>query len=196
MVYTVSSQESTIADQGQTSLTQSASLDTRAKVENQDNYQTRQILSYSGSNTGLATTDESLLLDGAGTPFPDWNILTCPFAKQKVFYNPAFCNIVEMGSSATLRDGTLVRETREHHVVEVNRKWEGYSTIHDNLGVPISDPGVAADFEMILSGGSTSDHATGQASAFLNAHIMEAEAPPFQTEDYTLPPFPRRGHCL
>jgi len=180
-LYTTSYQEDTIADQGLTSYTKSVALDTRGKVENQYNFETQRIVSFLGSDTGLLTSDESTLLDGAGTPFPDWAIMTCPFAAGTTG-NPSFCNIVEMGSDVSLEEGTLTAGTEERHVVAANH----FEYIPSSYGIPISDPGVEENYDIRVTGLEATSFAAGRADAYLNAHIMEGRLRPVLISEYPL----------
>lgn len=175
--YTASYQEDTLADQGLTSYTKSVALDTRAKVENQYNYETEKLVSFLGADTGLLTSDESILLDGAGTPM--WNIfiLTCPFGggsfsdPASLTMNPAFCNIVDMGSDVTLFEGSFVTGSEERHVMAASPSIHGQT-----MPLPIADPGVEENYDIIVEGIDAGSVAMGYADAYINAHIMEGRS--------------------
>jgi len=177
-LYTTSYQEETLADQGLTSYTKTISLDTRDKVANQFNFETEKIVAYSGAETGLLTTDESLLLDVAGTPHVDWGLFICPFAGSPgETWNPAFCNIVEMGSGATLHEGMLTTGTEERHVMAATTSYRA----PEFWPYPISDPGVEENYYIRISGIEGSSPAVGNADVYINAHIMEGRLMPLPT---------------
>ncbi len=174
-LYTTSYQEDTIADQGLSSYTKSVALDTRGKVENQFNYETQRLVSFIGADSGLLTSDESLLLDGAGTLFPDSTIMRCPFMTgdmSGLTANPPFCNIVDMGSEVSLQEGILTTGTEERHVVAAELQHGEY------WANPVSDPGVEENYEIRVSGLGTTAPAEGRVGAYINAHIMEGRMSP------------------
>jgi hypothetical protein len=153
--YTTSYSENTIADQGLVSYTKSSALDTAAKVTGQYNLDTAKVVEFVGLDTGRMITSEDTIVDGAMEILlnADEHFI-CPFAAPVGSYVPAFCNIVEMGSSADLTIGSLATATDERHVVESG------------------DPGVAVDYSIKLTGFGDVP-AMGSAAAFINVHTQE-----------------------
>jgi len=146
--YTMSYQQNMIADQGYTEYTGRNSLDTSAKVANQNNFESTKQIDFVGSDTGRITYSEDLLLDGAGTASGTASRMLCPFASSASDTIPAFCNVVEMGSTFDGKMVSMMTDVSERHVTAT------------------ADPGVAAKYNVQLSG-------VGTASAYIKAHLME-----------------------
>lgn len=89
--YTSSYSEDTIADQGLTTYEKSMVVDTAKKESNQFNVEAQKIVSFIAEDTGRMTSEEDILLDGAGTETLDEWILLCPFGSDGFSWNPAFC---------------------------------------------------------------------------------------------------------
>ncbi len=172
-VYTSSYTENTIADQGLVTYTKGITTDTAGMAaENQYNVVTDKVVEFVGSETGRMVSDESTLLDGAGTTFHDYEIMLCPFFSGITDYNPPFCNIVEEGSSVDLTIGSLTTGSSERHILPYG------GTILDegrDIGwdYPVSDAGVELNYNIKLSGFGDIP-AAGSAEASMNAHIQEA----------------------
>ena len=167
--YVSSYREDTLADQGLATYTKTTALDTSAKMANQYNLETTRVASFVGSGTGRMTSSEDLLLDGAGTFFPAEFTITCPFGSAGLeLYSPTFCNVLETGSSIDLVSGSLATRIGERHVMAANSEPTG-----EEWPVPVSDPGVAIDSDVRVTGVDASTPALGSATAFLNAHIQE-----------------------
>jgi hypothetical protein len=170
-VYTSSYSENTIADQGLIMYTKAITTDTAGMAaENQYNVVTDKLIEFIGSETGRMVSDESTLLDGAGTSFYDGEILLCPFASGTYTINPPFCNIVEEGSSVDLTLGSLTTATEERHIMQLAGKsnLEGL-----DADLPVSTPGVELNYDIKLTGFGDIP-ATGSALAYMNVHIQEA----------------------
>jgi hypothetical protein len=172
-VYTSSYTENTIADQGLITYAKGITTDTGGMAtENQYNVVTDKVVEFAGSDTGRMVSDESTLLDGAGTTFYDNEIMLCPFASGVLRFNPPFCNIVEEGSSVDLTIGSLTTGSSERHIMPF-----GGTILEEgqNIGwdYPISDAGVELNYNIKLTGFGDIP-AAGSAEAFMNAHIQEA----------------------
>ncbi|HOT04039.1 MAG TPA: hypothetical protein PK069_07665 [Methanolinea sp.] len=148
--YTMSYSEQTLADNGYIEWDKTVSLDTGNKVANQDNFKaTTQFDFVSFEDAfGRATFSESLLLDAASMGSSASNRYLCPFGTGDSGYIPAYCNIVEMGSSFTGSRVSMVTQASERHVAA-------------SADVP-----VGMSYSVGLSG-------IGSAAAWINAHIME-----------------------
>lgn len=172
-IYTSSYLDSTIADQGRTSYTKTIRFDTRgAEAENQYNLVTDRIISFIGAESGRMSSEESTLLDGAGAGQYAEATMICPFASiDGEGIIPPFCNIVEQGSNVNIREGMLSTGMKERFIMQV--------TADDDLNWPrpVSDPGTEMQYHINLAGIGRSP-AIGSASAFMNTHIMEGNAPP------------------
>lgn len=152
--YVVSYSEDTLADQGVTQYLKQNALDTRNKAANQDNLETDKIVSFDGSSTGMMTSDEDLLVDGAGQFERTNELFLCPFGATKSIVVPPFCNIVQMGSSVDITEGVLVTSSAER-------------TVAASGDVPVE-----AEYSIQLSGAGESA-ASGRANAYIQSHIME-----------------------
>lgn len=148
--YTMSYNEQTMADNGYIEWDKVVTLDTGNQAANQDNFKaTTQFDFVSFEDAfGRATFSESLMLDGASTGSNAGNRMLCPFSTGDNGFIPAYCNIVEMGSSFTGSQVSLNTVARERHVSAS------------------ADTPVGMDYSVSLSG-------VGSAAAWINAHIME-----------------------
>ncbi len=176
VIYSSTYSEHTIADQGLVSIAKTMKYDTTGMAaENQYNLVSDRITTFIGSETGRIYSQESLLLDGAGTAALTGSSLLCPFATQNEYdIIPPFCNIVEEGSVVDLTIGTLSTQSSERFIMLASPKTldEEY-----DFGMawpwPVADPGVEANYNVKLTGfGEIAS--SGSASAFMNAHIQEA----------------------
>ncbi len=148
--YTMSYSEQTMADNGYIEWDKVVNLDTGNQVANQNNFKaTTQFDFVSFEDAfGRATFSESLMLDGASMGSDAGSSMMCPFSTGDSGYIPAYCNVVEMGSSFTGSQVSLNTIASERHVSA-------------SADVP-----VGMDYSVSLSG-------VGTASAWINAHIME-----------------------
>ena len=153
--YVSSYTENTIADQGLVSYAKTMSIDTANKVGNQYNVKADKIVEFVGLDTGRMISSESLLLDGAGNASSTADQMLCPFATTAYTTFPAFCNIIEVGSSVDVTLASLTTSADERHVIEP------------------SDPNVAVDYSIKMTGFGDIP-AMGSAMAYINAHIQEA----------------------
>jgi hypothetical protein len=172
-VYTSSYAENTIADQGLITYTKGITTDTAGiAAENQYNVVTDKVAEFVGTDTGRMISDESTLLDGAGTSFFDMAVMLCPFAAGDYTLNPPFCNIVEEGSSVDLTIGSLTTGSSERHIMPLAGTILENS---QNIGwdYPASDAGVELNYNIKLTGFGDIP-AAGSAVAFMNAHLQEA----------------------
>lgn len=185
--YTSSYSEDTIADQGLTSYEKRMAVDTAKKEANQFNVEAQKIVSFVAEDTGRMTSEEDILLDGAGTETPDEVILLCPFGSDGYSWNPAFCNVVLMGSRVDLTEGALATDTEERHVmpaVSPDSSWPD----------PISDAGVETNYDIVLSGVTPGSLAAGSATASIDVHIQEGRLGiPVIVDDW---PFPTKSGDL
>jgi hypothetical protein len=169
-IYTSSYTENTIADQGLITYTKGITTDTAGMAaENQYNVVTDKVVEFIGSETGRMISDESTLLDGAGTSFSNSAIMLCPFASGTSTYNPPFCNIVEEGSSVDLTIGSLTTGTSERHIMPNAGHYI------DGWDFPTSDAGVELNYNIKLTGFGEIP-AVGSAAASMNVHIQEARS--------------------
>jgi hypothetical protein len=175
-IYTGTYSENTIADQGLVTYTKGIGFDTSgAATQGLYNLQTNKLVEFVGLDTGRMTSEESTVLDGAGTAIEDQEIMICPFASIDGSLNPPFCNIVEEGSSVDLTLGSLTTATVQRYIMLKGNTEEYLDSNIDTGGwdLPVSDPGVESDYSIKLTGFGDVP-AMGSATAFINAHIQEA----------------------
>jgi hypothetical protein len=164
--------ENTIADQGLVTYTKAMVSDTAGMATtNVFNVQTDKVVEFIGTDTGRMTSDETTVLDGAGTWFLGEDILICPFASIGISISPAFCNIVQEGSSVDLTRGSLATGTEQRYIM----KSAGFYTVKDDIydyELPVSDPGVESNYRIALTGIGDAP-ALGSAEAFIDVHVQE-----------------------
>jgi hypothetical protein len=170
-IYSGTYSEHTIADQGLVSFAKTMKYDTAGMAaENQYNLVTDRLAEFIGSETGRIVSEESLLLDGAGTGTGANYAMLCPFASpDDDDVIPPFCNIVEEGSSVDLTIGSLSSQSTERFIMLAAPDLNYWDM---EWPYPVSDPGVEVNYDVKLTGfGDVS--AVGSASAYMNAHVQE-----------------------
>jgi hypothetical protein len=131
------------------------SIDTGGMMAGQSNIEANKQLVYVGIDGGRVYSEEYIMIDGVGTPGDASQSLLCPFATGGAGSFPAYCNLIEAGSTIdmsvanvrTSTDGRFIL-TSADYPVELN---------HQILVTELID-GVPSQ---------------GLASAFMNALIME-----------------------
>jgi hypothetical protein len=186
--------EDTIADQGLITYTKGMTTDT-AGMATPDlyNVQTRKVVEFVSEN-GRMTSEENSVLDGAGTVFVNEDITLCPFASSAYTVSPAFCNIVEEGSSVDLTAGSLATGTAQRYIM----KSAGFYTFPGGETLdyeqPLADPGVESDYAITLTGFGDVP-ARGSVEAYINVHVQEAYLYN-QTDPYAIPELNVKGGDL
>jgi hypothetical protein len=168
--YTASYREETLADQGLVTYTKGMTTETSgAATTGMYNVQTSKVVEFLGSDTGRMTSVEESVLDGAGTEFENQKTMICPFAAPTLVgrftLNPVFCNIVQEGSALDLTRGSLATDTGQRYIME-RSPGEG------GPDLPVSDPGVEADYGITLTGLGDLP-AVGSAQASIGVHVQE-----------------------
>jgi hypothetical protein len=172
--YTSTYTEDTIADQGLVTYTKGMTTDTAGMAtSNLYNVQTSKVVQFVGSDTGRIVSEESSVLDGAGTPFDNENIMICPFASSGEGITPAFCNIVQEGSSVDLTIGSLATDTEQRYIMKSAGFYTNPLDMLLEYEQPISDPGVESNYQIRLTGFGDIP-ATGSARASIDVHVQEA----------------------
>lgn len=148
---TMSYSESTNANNGYVEYNKVADLDTGNQVVNQNNFKsTRQLDFVSLNDTfGSVVSSESLALDTVSMGSPASDRIMCPFGASAGDTIPAYCNIVEMGSSFSGTAVSMTTVASERHVAAT-------------ASVP-----VAMDYSISLAG-------QGAASAYYRMHLQGA----------------------
>ncbi|MCQ8894300.1 MAG: hypothetical protein NQU46_06675 [Methanolinea sp.] len=152
--YTMSYSQSISGNNGYAEYNAVNALDTANKVANQNNFKSTKQFDYTSFDEafGQVATSESLLLDGAAVDHDQDNRFLCPFATTTDGVFPAYCNIVEMGSTFSGVAVSMTTVASERHVA-------------NSADVP-----VAMDYSVGLSG-------QGAASAWIRAHLQEGRSP-------------------
>ncbi len=100
-----------VAQAGHTVFIKSMNIHTGNKVIGKSNLNAQTILTYAAtSDGGNVAGSENLLLDGAGMPTPASDRMLCPFGSASTSTIPAFCNIVEAGSSLDMTEVSVASE--------------------------------------------------------------------------------------
>ncbi len=154
VVYTTAYSEDTTALSGDTTYIKSMSVNTGNKVISQSNLKAEKTVTFDGIEAGQLISSENLMLDGVGQlDFTNRRML-CPFAAADSTFIPAFCNIVQTGSSVDVTTGKLVTSTSEGFVAAT-------------ADVPVT---VAHSISLT---GTGSTPASGSATAYIKMHIQE-----------------------
>jgi hypothetical protein len=168
-VYSTAYTENTIADQGLVTYTKQGAVDTQGKVEGQWNVDMEKVVEFIGTDTGRMVSSEEQVLDGAGTLSLTRATFICPFARTESPLVPAFCNIVQEGSSVDLTLGSLSTSAQERYVTAIAARTTGQPPGFD---LPVSDNGVEANYQVKLTGFGDIP-AMGSADAYINVHAQE-----------------------
>ena len=148
--YTMAYTQSVQGNNGYAEFNAGSALDTANKVVNTNNYKTTKQLDYVSYEDayGQVVTAESLTLDGAGMNTTTADKFLCPFGASSADF-PAFCNIIEVGSTFSGTAVSMTTVADERHVAK-------------SADVP-----VVVDYSVGLAG-------QGSASAYYRAHFQEA----------------------
>ena len=168
-VYSTTYSENTIADQGSVTYMKQGTVDTQAEVEGQWNVEMEKVVEFIGTDTGRMVSAEEQVLDGAGTLSSTKATFICPFAQTESTYMPAFCNIVQEGSSVDLTLGSLSTSAQERYVTAIAARTTG---LPPGVDLPLSDDGVEADYQVKITGFGDVP-AMGSADAYINVHVQE-----------------------
>jgi len=154
--------DANILDQaGHTVLVKSMDLNTGNKVAaTQSNVNANTLLTFVATGDGgNAVGSEDLLIDGAGNSTTASDRMLCPFVGGSNMVIPAYCNIVQAGSSFDLTVGSVKTAANDRFV-----------------GTDATVP-VALNYNInVQPYGTTSGSipAMGSASAYMKAHVQEA----------------------
>ena len=97
--YTAGYNDNLMAVNGQTTFVKSMQISTANTIADQSNIKSTTDLQFIGIDGGRATRSEDILIDGAGQATDTASSILCPFASVTSSTIPAFCNIVQAGSS-------------------------------------------------------------------------------------------------
>ena len=157
--YTASYNDEYAGVSGQQSFTKSMTTSTGNTVAGQSNIDANTLIEFIASDTGRATRAEDLLIDGASQAQDASVLFICPFAGAEPGIVPAFCNIVEAGSTF---DTTLTST-----VTSVDTRFVGIdAAVPVELNYNINSQGITL--------GDQYSPMVGSVSAYLNVHVQEA----------------------
>jgi len=151
--YTTAYTESTMADVGTIDYTKQLAVDTANAVPGQSNLAAIRIIAFTSGDIGTLISSEKLTLDGAGQFDFAADKQICPFGPESSDFIPAFCNIIETGSSLQITSGSLATNAKERFVSAT------------------SDNPLTMDYSVQLTG--TDVPASGSISAYLTANTRE-----------------------
>jgi hypothetical protein len=154
VLYTTAYSEETSAVNGDTTYIKSMSVNTGNKVISQSNLKAEKTVTFDGTGAGQLISAENLMLDGAGQLDFTTSRMLCPFAAADSTFIPAFCNIVQTGSSVDVTTGKLVTSTSEGFVAAT-------------ADVPVT---VAHSISLTGTGNAP---ASGSAVAYIKMHDQE-----------------------
>ncbi len=158
--YTTVYDANIVAQGGKTSFIKQMTIDTRNKVTSQSNLKTQTGLTFAATdNGGNVVGSENLLIDGAGDLTFAGDKILCPFVPSNASIIPAFCNIVQAGSTYDLTIGSVTTSADERFV-----------------GTNANDP-VVLNYAINIKPYGTSQGqipASGSAMGYIKAHIQEA----------------------
>ena len=168
--YTTAYDANIVAQAGHTVLVKSMNINTGNKVAaTQSNLNANTLLTYVATDDGgNVVGSENLLIEGAGNSTKASDRMLCPFASIPIDEIPAYCNIVQTGSSFDLTVGTVKTSANDRFV-----------------GTDATVP-VALNYNIAVSPYSTTDGsipAIGSVSAYIKAHIQEAHTNTSKAED-------------
>jgi len=148
---TMSYSESTYANNGYVEYDKVADLDTGNQVLNQNNFKSTRQLDFVSFNDayGSVISSESLVLDSASMGSSISGRALCPFISSDDGSIPAYCNIIEMGSSFSGTAVSMTTIASERHIAYT------------------ADIPVAMDYSISLAG-------QGTASAYYRMHLQGA----------------------
>ncbi len=115
--YTTTYDANIVAQAGHTSFVKSMNLDTRNKVLGQSNIDAKTALTYiATADGGNVVGSENILIDGAGMNTTASDRILCPFAAGTANVIPAYCNIVQAGSTYDLTVGSVTTNANDRFV--------------------------------------------------------------------------------
>jgi hypothetical protein len=141
------------------------SADTGNKVLGTYNTQAHRSIQYESdpSKDGRMTSAEQIVMDVAGATGNSGSVYLCPFAEGKSNNTPAFCNIVQMGSSLDATYANVVTDAAKRDI-------QATADFPIEASYSIAAKGVLVD----TANGLVSQPYTGSVNAYMNVHTQEA----------------------
>jgi len=180
--YTTAYDANILAQAGHTVLTKSMNIDTRNKVITQSNLFAKTGLTFAATaDGGNVVGSENLMIDGAGMNTTASDRMLCPFASQPIDQIPAFCNIVQAGSTYDLTIGSVTTHANDRFISS-----DATNPVVLNYDISVKPYGTTQ--------GQIS--ATGSAMAYLKAHIQESRRTNTSQASFTYGPATITGSPL
>ena len=159
--YTTAYDANIVAQGGHTVIAKGMNINTGNKVAaTQSNLNAQTLLTYiATSDGGNVVGSENLLIDGAGNFTPASDRMLCPFVGGSTTIIPAYCNIVQAGSSYDLTAGSVTTSANDRFV-----------------GTDATVP-VALNYNINVKPYDTTSGsvpALGSVSAYIKVHVQEA----------------------
>ncbi len=137
-------------------------VETSAQITGQWNIEATKQLAFVGIDGAAVTSSDTIMVDGAATPYPTEAVIICPFAPQITEIYPSFCNRAEAGSTIDMTVANVRTTTTDRFVIS-----EGINPVGASGNVELNhDIRVSELVEGVPS--------AGLASAYLDVLIQEA----------------------
>jgi hypothetical protein len=147
--------EDTAANLGHIGYSNQFSLSNANKAPGESNIEATRAIVFTGDTAGSLSSNERLILDGAGQFNFAGDSLICPFGTDSDEFIPAFCNKVEMGSDLLISSGSVATNAKERFIAKS------------------SDNPLTTDYLIQVSGANSP--AKGSVSAYINAQTREGD---------------------
>jgi hypothetical protein len=158
--------EMTDAKNGQNiEYSQTFTADTANKVLGTNNVQAHRSIQYVSDMTkdGRMTSNERIVMDLVGASGDSEDSYLCPFAESKSDNSPAFCNIVQMGSSM---DVTYANVVTDASLRDIQATADFPAEMSYNIN--------AKPLLVETASGLVQQPTTGSITAFMDVHTQEA----------------------
>jgi len=169
---TVSTRETTLADQGETDYMKRSTIDTNWKTGNMYNVDQEKMVGFSGSQTGRIISEESAAVDTVGMTMTtlEGEVWQCPLCGHTGHCLPPFCNVVEMGSSLDMKEVQFTTDIKSRSIAEIAVDQEP----DIRITLPVVDgPPTELNYRIGVTGTSPDAPALGSVEAYVRAHAKE-----------------------
>ena len=169
--YSTAYDASTVAMAGKTTIVKVLTVDTGNKLVTQSNIKADTAVTFMATGDGgNIRGTENIMIDGTSRRTAASDRITCPWESGNSTVFPAYCNIVQAGSTYDLTIGSVVT-TASDRFVDTDAK----APVVLNYNINVKPYKVQSQ---------RTSPAMGSASAYLKAHIQEARST-HQDEDLT-----------
>ncbi len=169
--YSTTYDAGTVALSGKTNIVKTLAVSTGDKIVTQSNIKADTTVTFKATgNGGNIRGTENIMIDGASRRTASSDRITCPYGSGNSTVFPAYCNIVQAGSTYDLAIGSVVTAANDRFV-----GTDAKAPVVLNYNINVKPYKVQ---------GQGTSPAMGSASAYLKAHIQEARSTR-QNEDLT-----------